>query len=74
MYSMCASIYYLLAGVRIPAAPERQKQDPVQTLQAVGVPASKEQNHAVMKGLSIKADERYPSVAALYRDLYGEAI
>ncbi|MEY8431754.1 serine/threonine-protein kinase [Lachnospiraceae bacterium 48-42] len=74
VYSMCASIYYLLTGVRIPDAGERQKQDTLQGLQAMGVPVSEEQDRAVMKGLHIEAEERYPAVAALYRDLYGEAI
>ncbi len=74
VYSMCASIYYLLTGVRIPDAGERQKQDTLQSLQAMGVSVSEGQDRAVMKGLHIEAEERYPAIAALYRDLYGEAI
>ncbi len=35
VYSMCASIYYLLTGVRIQEARERQQQDKVQRLQAM---------------------------------------
>lgn len=71
---MCASIYYLLTGVRIPPSIERQKCDTVQRLQAMGVPISEEQDLAIFKGLSIEPQQRYQSVAELYQDLYGEWI
>lgn len=74
VYSMCASIYYMLTGVRIPASVERRKRDTVQRLQAMGVPISEEQDLAIRKGLSIEPDQRYPSIAELYRDLYREPI
>ena len=74
VYSMCASIYYLLTGVRIPASIERQKHDTVQKLQMMGVPISEEQDLAIRKGMSIEPGQRYQSIAELYRDLYREAI
>lgn len=74
VYSMCASIYYLLTGIRIPASPERQKQDTVQRLQAMGVPISEKQDIAIWKGLRIEVEQRYPSIEELYRDIYGESI
>ena len=74
IYSMCASIYYLLTGVRIPTAKERIEKDSVQRLQAMGVPVPEGQDRAVLKGLQVQADGRYQTVAALYRDLYGESI
>lgn len=74
VYSMCASIYYLLTGVRILPSIERQKCDTVQRLQAMGVPISEEQDLAIFKGLSIEPQQRYQSVAELYQDLYGEWI
>ncbi len=74
VYSMCASIYYLLTGVRIPAAKERQKGDTVRKLQAMGVPISEKQDLAIQKGLSVNAAGRYQTIADLYRDLYGGSI
>ena len=74
VYSMCASIYYLLTGVRIPTAIERQEKDSVMLLQAMGVPISEEQDMAIRKGLSIEMEDRYQSIAELYKDLYGEPI
>lgn len=74
VYSMCATIYALLTGVRIPNAKIRQQNDNVQLLQAMGVPISEEQDLAIRKGLSINPEDRYQSIAELYQDLYGEPI
>ncbi len=74
VYSMCASIYYLLTGVRIQAAKERQEADQVKLLQVMGVPISEEQDKAIAKGLQIKKEDRYQSIAELYSDIYGEEL
>ena len=74
VYSMCASIYYLLTGIRIPNAKERRQNDTVKLLQVMGVPVSEEQDMAIQKGLRIEARERYQSIADFYQDLYGEPI
>ncbi len=74
IYSMCASIYYLLARTRIPVPQERMKQDTVQPLQAMGVPILEKSDRAIQKGLSIDAEDRYQTIGDLYKDLYGEPI
>ncbi len=74
VYSMCASIYYLLTGIRIPNARDRQNQDTVKLLQFLGVPISGKQDFAIHKGLSLEASERYQTIAELYYDLYNENI
>lgn len=74
VYSMCASIYYLLTGTRIPNAKERQEKDTVMLLQAMGVPVSEEIDLAIRKGLSIQPEDRYQTMGELYKDLYGEVI
>ncbi len=74
VYSMCASIYYLLTKIRIPVPQERMERDTVELLQVKGVPISEERDLAIRKGLSIKAEDRYQTMAGLYRDLYGEDI
>lgn len=74
IYSMCASIYDLLTGIRIPPSTERRKHDTLQRLSAMGIGITEEQDIAVSKGLCIEPEERYQSAAELYRDLYGESI
>lgn len=74
VYSMCASIYYLLSGIRIPTAKEREQNDTVQLLQVLGIPVSEEQDRAIRKGMSIRAEDRYQTIGELYKELYGETI
>lgn len=74
VYSMCASIYYLLTGIRIPTPHERMAKDTVGLLQVAGVPISEERDLAIRRGLSIQAEDRYQSMAELYGDLYGRSI
>lgn len=74
IYSMCASIYYLLTGIRIPIPQERKKKDSVMRMQAMGVPISEKLDLAVQKGLRIEAKDRYQTIAELYQELYGESI
>lgn len=74
IYSMCASIYYLLTGIKIPRATEREKNDTVMLLQAVGVPIPEEQDLVIRKGLRIRKEDRYQNVAEFYQALYGESI
>ena len=74
IYSMCASIYYLLSGVKIPRATERKKRDTVMLLQAAGVPIPEEQDLVIRKGLSVEHTSRYRNVADFYYALYGESI
>ena len=74
IYSMCASIYYLLTGIRIPVAKERREKDTVKKLQVMGVPISEKQDLAIQKGMSVDASRRYQTVAELYKEIYGESI
>lgn len=72
VYSMCASMYCLMTGARLPSSTEREKHDTVQRLSAIGIPVSEQQDQAIWRGLRIEPGQRYQSMAALYRDLYGE--
>jgi len=74
VYSMCATMYFLMTGMKIPNAKERQKQDSLQLLQVLGVPVSEEQDKAIQKGLSLEIRDRYQSIAELYQNIYGEPI
>ncbi len=74
VYSMCATMYYLLTGIKIPNAGERRKNDTVRLLQAMGIPISEKQDRAILKGLSLDIENRYLSIADLYLNIYGETI
>ena len=74
VYSLCASMYYLMTGVRIPVPQERMKQDSVRLLREMGVPILPRQDLAIQKGLRIEAKERHQTVGDLYQDLYGTPI
>lgn len=73
IYSLCATMYYLLSGVKLQKSVERQEHDHVRCLQAVGVPIGEELDAAIMKGLGIEIPDRYESMEQLYAALYGAA-
>ena len=74
IYSMCATIYYLLTGKKVPKVQDRTQEDTLQPLRNLGVTVNEAQDNAIMKGLRILPEERYQQVNELYRDLYGEVI
>ncbi len=74
VYSLCASIYYLLTGRKIQDALERRERDQLKLLQVLGVPVSEEQDFAIRKGLSLRSEDRYQTVAQLFQVLYGKAL
>lgn len=71
IYSLCATIYYLLTGVRVQRSIDRLEKDEVKNLMDMDVAVSMEQAAAIEKGLSIYPQNRYESVSYLYKDLYG---
>lgn len=74
VYSMCATMYYLMTGSKLPSAQARCERDTVRLLQAMGVPIPEKQDQAILKGLSLDINQRYHSIAELYYDIYGETI
>lgn len=74
VYSLCATIYYLLSRVRLQRSYERLTEDRVVPLSGLGLKIPPHQEKAVMKGLSVQPPDRYPSMAGLYYDLYKEKI
>lgn len=62
-YALCATMYYALTGVKPPDATERLFEDSeLRALVPVGVPAAVEE--VLLKGMSVRAQDRYSSVAA----------
>ena len=74
IYSLSATIYYLLSGIKIQRSIERQTNDRVQLLQVVGVPVTEEQDLAIKKALSIDKKDRFQTMAEFYQGLYGESL
>ncbi len=74
VYSLCATMYYLMSGTKVPKVKERLKGAEPKLLQVLGVPIPENQDLAIRKGLSLNLNERYPSMADLYTAIYGVPI
>lgn len=72
VYSLCATIYYLLSGVKVQRAYERVENDMVKPIGSLGCAVSDRQQNAIMKGLSVEPEMRCQSMAELYYHLYQE--
>lgn len=72
VYSLCASIYYLLTGKKLPRAYERLEEDHLIPLHTLGIPVTERQEYAICKGLCVQAEDRFQTMAELYQGLYGE--
>lgn len=67
IYSLCATIIYLISGEGIPAYEERLKYDPIPTLLPRLSLSGKQQN-ALLKGLHIDVSKRYQNVSDFLQD------
>lgn len=73
VYSLCATIYACITGQKPPDAITRSIKDTLQPPSSFGVRISKQQEAALMKGLSLSTEVRIQSVDELERALYQEA-
>lgn len=74
IYSLCATMYYLLSGKKLQKVHERIENEQTKSLHEMGIPIAEWEEQAIMKGLCIPIENRYHSMAELYRDLYQEEI
>lgn len=74
VYSLCATMYYLMSGKKVPDARNRLKEDTLVPLLAWMPEIGEQRNQALMKGLSVKPEQRYQRMDDLYFDIYGERI
>lgn len=73
VYAICATIYFCLTGIVPDEALERVFMDEVPSLLAMPeVALSRRQKKAVMKGISVQAQERYKDIRGLRMALSGE--
>lgn len=71
VYGICATIYWLITGSTPPDFFEVQEnKDALVDLSSMAYGITAEQNNAIMKGLKIKAEERWQNVTELEKALY----
>lgn len=71
IYSLCATIYFMITGMVPQDAMERWINDRLTSLTDIyGTGLTEAQSRAVMKGMAVRREDRYGSAAELYRDLY----
>ena len=73
VYSLCATMYFMITGMVPEDAMERWISDRLTDLQEIyGTGLTAEQARALMKGLAVKKEDRYEDLTALCEALYGE--
>ena len=72
VYSLCATMYYLLTGIKLQKAYERVAEDKTIPLNMFNIDIEDYQANAILKGLNVQIEDRYQSMAELYYDLYHE--
>ncbi len=71
VYSLCATMYYMLTGIIPCDSIERMIQDkltPIREFECVGL--TEDAENAIMKGLELNEEDRFQTVKELYSALY----
>lgn len=72
IYSLCATVYFMITGIIPDDAVERMIEDRVKPLSQIhGTGLSASAGAALMRGLAVKQEDRFQSVDELYEALYG---
>lgn len=75
VYALCTTMYFMLTGNTPEESVERALGADTISLETMkDIELSDKQKKAIMKGMSVKAEERYQNVKALMDDLYGEEV
>lgn len=72
IYAVAATCYHLLVGQQPPEALERMVQDDIALPSETGVEISENEENALMKALSVKASDRYQTIADFQAGLLGK--
>ena len=70
IYAVCATIYEMITGLKMPSSIERQRSDTFVSPAAKGVRISPVCDAAIINGLAINPDERIKNAGDLYYFLY----
>ena len=71
IYALCATMYKCITGENPPDAIERVMDDHLKTISAFGIPVLPQIEEAIIKGMSVAANDRYQNVGDFCEDLYG---
>ena len=71
IYALCATMYKCITGENPPDAIERVMDDHLKKISAFGLPVLPQIEEAIIKGMSVAANDRYQNVGDFCEDLYG---
>lgn len=71
IYAFAGTIYKCITGVTPPESMERMRQDELRRPGELGAEIAPDAERALLKALSVYAEDRYQSIEDLCRDLYG---
>ena len=69
VYALCATIYKCITGVTPDEANDRLHHDELKTPSQLGINVDPRFESALMKGMSVMAENRYQSIEALLKDI-----
>ena len=71
IYALCATMYKCITGENPPDAIDRVMDDHLKKISAFGIPVLPQIEEAIIKGMSVAANDRYQNVGDFCEDLYG---
>ena len=71
IYALCATMYKCITGENPPDAIERVRDDHLKKISAFGISVLLQIEEAIIKGMSVAANDRYQNVGDFCEDLYG---
>lgn len=71
IYGICATLYNMITGETPQSSYERNEKDELINIADYTIQIDKRVATAIMKGLSMRPEERQQSIEELYHDLYG---
>lgn len=70
VYALCATIYRAITGIKPEESMSRLMEDHLKTPTELGISIEPVKEYVLLKGLGVKAEERWQNMGALYRALY----
>ena len=71
IYALCATMYKCITGENPPDAIERVMDDYLKKISAFGIPVLPQIEEAIIKGMSVSAQDRYQDIKDFCEALYG---
>ena len=71
IYALCATMYKCITGENPPDAIERVMDDSLKKISEFGITIPPQEEAAIIKGMSVSAQDRYQDIKDFCEDLYG---